>query len=201
MADNVLYTQGTGTSIATDDVSGIHFQKMKMDVGKDGTSLQPDGSIPVYIVSGTGAYLMNDPFVDAVAIAGQLDDTGTTLATENNIAPIRITASRALHVFLASGIAAIDMSTKSVSVVTSVAFSATNVTILSSNTAREMAMLYNDVDRAAYVKLGATATTSSFTVKLLPGAYYELPLPCYTGIIDALWDAGGTGSMRITEIS
>lgn len=98
MTDNVLYTQGTGTTIATDDVGSVHFQKVKMDVGKDGVSLQPDGSIPVYIVSGTGAYLMNDPFVDAVAIAGQLDDTGTTAATENNIAPLRITSQRGAHV-------------------------------------------------------------------------------------------------------
>lgn len=39
----------------------------------------------------------NAAFNKAAAIAGQLDDTSTTAATENNIAPVRITAQRALH--------------------------------------------------------------------------------------------------------
>src|SRR3990172_4478402 len=36
----------------------------------------------------------------AAAIAGQLDDTTTTAATENNVAPVRITAQRGLHINL-----------------------------------------------------------------------------------------------------
>jgi hypothetical protein len=35
MADNVPWTAGTGTNIATDDVSGVHFQKVKL---VDGTA-------------------------------------------------------------------------------------------------------------------------------------------------------------------
>jgi hypothetical protein len=38
MADNVPITPGSGTNIATDDVSGVHFQKMKLDAGGDGAS-------------------------------------------------------------------------------------------------------------------------------------------------------------------
>ena len=30
MADNVAITAGSGTNIATDDVSGTHFQRMKL---------------------------------------------------------------------------------------------------------------------------------------------------------------------------
>lgn len=37
MADNVAITAGTGTNIATDDVSGVHFQKMKLYASTDGT--------------------------------------------------------------------------------------------------------------------------------------------------------------------
>lgn len=33
MADNVAITAGSGTSIATDDISGAHYQKMKLAVG------------------------------------------------------------------------------------------------------------------------------------------------------------------------
>lgn len=44
-----------------------------------------------------GQYTMNEAFSKATAIAGQLDDTATTAATENNVAPVRITEQRALH--------------------------------------------------------------------------------------------------------
>ncbi len=40
---------------------------------------------------------MNGAFSKAQAIGGQLDDTSTTAATENNVAPVRITAQRAIH--------------------------------------------------------------------------------------------------------
>lgn len=37
MADNVAITAGSGTTIATDDVSGVHFQKIKLYASTDGT--------------------------------------------------------------------------------------------------------------------------------------------------------------------
>lgn len=36
MADNIAVTQGSGTSIATDDVGGVHHQVVKVEFGKDG---------------------------------------------------------------------------------------------------------------------------------------------------------------------
>jgi hypothetical protein len=39
MADNVAITAGSGTSIATDDVSGAHFQKIKLYASTDGTEV------------------------------------------------------------------------------------------------------------------------------------------------------------------
>lgn len=38
MADNVPVTAGTGTDIATDDVGGAHYQRVKVDLGSDGNS-------------------------------------------------------------------------------------------------------------------------------------------------------------------
>lgn len=81
---------------------------------------------------------------------------------------------------------------------TNVAANAANVTLLSSNAARDMASFYNDGNGNAFLKLGATASTSSFTVKITPGGFYELPLPAYAGQIDCIWDVAN-GSMRITE--
>lgn len=38
MADNVAITAGSGTSVATDDVSGAHYQRVKIDLGGDGAA-------------------------------------------------------------------------------------------------------------------------------------------------------------------
>jgi hypothetical protein len=89
----------------------------------------------------------------------------------------------------------------STSAVTNVVSAATSTSILASNANRRMAIMVNDTDKNTYVKLGATASTTSFSYKLSPGQILELPIPIYTGAIDAIWDASPTGSMRVTEIT
>lgn len=82
-----------------------------------------------------------------------------------------------------------------------VASSATNVTLRAANTARLGLTMYNDSTSSCYVKLGATASATSFTVFLGPTAYYELPGPhVYTGIVDGIW-AAANGNMRVTELT
>lgn len=43
MADNVAITAGVGTSIASDDISSVHYQRVKLSLGADGKAkdLQP----------------------------------------------------------------------------------------------------------------------------------------------------------------
>lgn len=82
---------------------------------------------------------------------------------------------------------------------TSVAASATNVTLLASNAARLGATIYNDSSINMFLKLGATASATSFTLKIAAAGYYEIPFG-YTGIVDGLWDSA-TGSARITELA
>ena len=38
MADNTTYTEGSGITIATDDIGGVHHQRIKMEQGSDGTA-------------------------------------------------------------------------------------------------------------------------------------------------------------------
>jgi len=83
--------------------------------------------------------------------------------------------------------------------VTSTAGSASNATLLAANIHRVGATVYNDSTAALYVKLGATASTSSFTIKLNQGDYYEVPFS-YQGIIDGIW-ASATGNARVTELT
>lgn len=85
------------------------------------------------------------------------------------------------------------------SAVTSVAGSAASVALLASNANRLGATVYNDSTAILYLKLGATASTSSFTTKLFPEDYYEVPAN-YTGVIDGIW-ASATGNARITELT
>lgn len=79
-----------------------------------------------------------------------------------------------------------------------VASSGTNVTILASNALRKQAMFFNDSTQALYLKLGTTATSSSYTVKMAAASYYELPQPIYTGEIDGIW-VSANGNVLVTE--
>lgn len=87
------------------------------------------------------------------------------------------------------------------SAVTSVASSASSVSLLASNSGRLGATFYNDSTQICYLKLGATASNTSYTVQLGPNGYYELPPgQIYTGAVDGIW-ASANGNMRITELS
>jgi hypothetical protein len=94
------------------------------------------------------------------------------------------------------------------STVTSVTAADSVLTALAANTARQGGVLFNDADKACYVKFGASASTTSFTAKLAPkdadgiGGYLNLgALRVYRGAITAIWDASPTGALRITELS
>lgn len=83
--------------------------------------------------------------------------------------------------------------------VASVASSASNTTLLPANTNRLGATVYNDSTQVLYLKLGATATTSSYTVQLGANDYVEIPFG-YTGIIDGIW-AAANGNARVSEFT
>lgn len=79
----------------------------------------------------------------------------------------------------------------------------TNVStqLLALNDNRLGATFYNTSTADLYLKFGTTASTTSFTVKIPPDGYYELPIPVYTGRIDGIWSADATGLVAITELS
>jgi hypothetical protein len=74
MADNVSLNPGTGgATVATDDVSGAQFQRVKIDFGGDGLSQPVEGAMPV-----------SGPLTDAELRASVLpveDEGGNTLLT------------------------------------------------------------------------------------------------------------------------
>jgi hypothetical protein len=103
-------------------------------------------------------------------------------------------------VVIASDQAAIPVTqgSSSTASLTSVASSATSVSILSSNSIRKGLILWNDSTATAYVAFAASSSTSAFTIKMGPGAYWEMAT-LYTGAISAIWDVAN-GSMRVTEL-
>lgn len=82
---------------------------------------------------------------------------------------------------------------------TSVAGSVTNVTILASNSSRLGGTVSNDSTAVLYLKMGTTASTTSYSVKLFQDDYFEIPYN-FTGEIDGLW-ASATGNARVTELT
>lgn len=86
--------------------------------------------------------------------------------------------------------------------VTSVNDSASSQSLLASNSARKGAMFFNDSSSTLYLKLGTTASTTSYTVQIASLGYYELPnTKVYTGAIDGIWSADSSGAVRITELT
>lgn len=62
----------------------------------------------------------------------------------------------------------------------------------------DLRSIYNDSSAVLYVKFGTTASSTSFTVKLNAGDYFEFPRPLYTGVVHGIW-ASATGAARLTE--
>lgn len=87
----------------------------------------------------------------------------------------------------------------STSVTSSVAGSASSVVLLPANSTRLGATVYNDSSVFLYVKLGTSASTTDFTIKLFPFSYYETPYG-YTGNISGVW-ADTVGFARVDELT
>ena len=98
-----------------------------------------------------------------------------------------------------SGTVTTNTPTSATATLSNVASSATSVTVLASNASRKGAMIANDGTKILYLKFGATASITSYTVRLDAQAQYEVPFG-YTGIIDGIWSSAN-GNARVTELT
>jgi hypothetical protein len=85
--------------------------------------------------------------------------------------------------------------------VSSVAGSATAVTLFAAGAGNDAAArtIFNDSTALLYVKFGATASVTDYTVQIPPGGYYEAPAPVYDGLVTGIW-AAATGNARLTQV-
>lgn len=79
---------------------------------------------------------------------------------------------------------------------------ATSTTVLAAATTRRAgATFFNDSAAILYLDLtGGTATTSSYSVQIPAGGYFELPVYEYSGLITGIW-ASATGAVKVTEFT
>ena len=72
-------------------------------------------------------------------------------------------------------------------------------TIMTASTARLGGQIFNEGAGNLHITLGtATTSTSSYTVRLSSGDYYEMPSN-YTGLVGGIFATAGTA--RVTEVS
>lgn len=91
-------------------------------------------------------------------------------------------------------------STVSTATPAALASAATSAQLLAANASRKGLLVTNTDANTLYLKYGATASATDFTVAIPTGAYWEMPQPIYTGRIDVIWAADGSGSAVYTEL-
>ncbi len=80
-----------------------------------------------------------------------------------------------------------------------VASSATNVTLFAAAAGFVNGrMVYNDSSAVLYLKYGATATATSYTVQIASQGSHSFPAPVYGGQVDGIW-ASANGAARVTS--
>lgn len=81
--------------------------------------------------------------------------------------------------------------------VTPITSSATVVTLLAANMARNQATIYNESTQTLYVKFGSAASATDYTLPIAGSGYFEFPVR-YLGIVTGVW-ASANGFARVTE--
>lgn len=68
-------------------------------------------------------------------------------------------------------------------------------TLLAANTSRRGCTVYNNGTSDLYLKLGANASSTDFTLIVAPGGYYEVPFK-WRGVVSGVWPSAlaGTGT-------
>jgi hypothetical protein len=77
--------------------------------------------------------------------------------------------------------------------------SASNGTLFAAATGRVNGRtVFNDSTAVLYLKFGATASATSYTVQIAAGGFFEFPVPVYGGQVDGIW-ASANGAARLTS--
>jgi len=153
-----------------------------------GTTAQPVSGSLAIVSTVTNLVQLNG---QAISMNTGVRDAGTqrvTIAT-NDIVPV----SQSGTPWLSKEVRSSSATNSSPSVTT------VSTSILAANVNRLGATIYNEGPDICYVKLGAIASLTSYSLQIVVGGYYEIPF-AYTGAIDGI-TLIGTAQQRVTELS
>jgi hypothetical protein len=129
-----------------------------------------------------------------MAFSGETDSEAGSGVVGKNTKRVTIATDDAVFATLAAGGTAATTINRS-----TVNSAATSGTIIAANTARRGLFMQNTDANDLLLKYGATATATDFDHRVPAGGEWEMPSPVYTGIIDGIWTANGSGLVRVTE--
>lgn len=101
MPDNIIVTPGVATPpISSDDVGGIHFQRVKLDLGGDGVSSPVVGGLPIVSIVTSSQIIATS--LAAVAAGGQatLDSNQISSGKTGKLLEVVVAASVPFKVLL-----------------------------------------------------------------------------------------------------
>lgn len=135
--------------------------------------------------------------VDVTRVAGSVAVTGTFWQATQ---PVSLASVPSHAVTNAGTFAVQETGAVASSTDVSLASSASSAQLLAANANRKGLLLTNTDANAVYLYYGTTATATKFTVKIPADGYWEMPRPIYTGRIDVVWSADGSGSLIGSEL-
>jgi hypothetical protein len=191
MPDVVPITAGSGVGVDTDEVT----LNLTGTVAKAGTTA----------LTGTGsAFLTQLVPGDVVRVPGTTtEERIIATVTSDTAATVTVAFANTASGQTAVRVAhrqVMQQGTSSVATCTNITAAASDTSLLAASASRIGVTLFNDSTATAYVKYGTGASSTSYTVQMGPGAYWEMPAPIYTGALNALWSAVN-GAMRITDMA
>ena len=80
MADNILVSQGVGTTIATDDIGGVQYQRVKLSQGADGSATDVSSAAPLQVTLANTSANATAVKVDGSAVTQPVSGTVTASA-------------------------------------------------------------------------------------------------------------------------
>ena len=93
MADNLSVTQGSGTTIAADDISGVLHQRVKISQGADGVGVDVSSAAPLQVTLANTSANATAVKVDGSAVTQPVSGT-VAVSTINSVAPAFGTGTR-----------------------------------------------------------------------------------------------------------
>ncbi len=106
MADNVAITPGTGATIASDDVGGVQYQRVKPAIGADGAAADVSAANPMPVQLGDGTSQANvlsaDTGQNAQLIAGARKEVTFSTTTAQAVATTDVSNYRWVSVHITS---------------------------------------------------------------------------------------------------